>query len=252
MARSPRALDPEVGLKRVRRDAVLLSEPPDELEPAEAGDPGQLGQRDALVPALVQVTTRSADWRVLGTLSLVRRRAGTQMGSERGDCAQHRLVDRQIARGARPQARRGHARARPAAPGRGTPPSAPREARRRPARPSRAAAAARCTAPCTPTPRGPRPCRCGRPRARARTTHPRRRAAGWCRTRTARRRAAPPPPSRSGANGAGRRAGRIGRASASIPSSPRAEISGVLNLRAAKVRVLARPGEGGLGCERGL
>ena len=89
-------IDSQVGLERVRGDAVLLAEPPDQLEPAEPGGGGKLGQRDPLVPALGEVTPGPADRRVLGPIAAARRRSGPQVRRQRGDRAEDRLVDREL------------------------------------------------------------------------------------------------------------------------------------------------------------
>ena len=90
-------IDPQVALERVRGDAVLLAEPPDELEPAEPGLGGELGQRDPLVPALAQMMPSPADRRVLGPVAAARRRSRPQVWTKGGDRSEHRLVDREIA-----------------------------------------------------------------------------------------------------------------------------------------------------------
>ena len=92
-------VDAQIRLERVRRDAVLLSEPADELEPAEAGDAREFVQRDPLVPAFGQVMPGSPNRRVLGALASPRRRPWAQMRAQRRDRAEDRLVDREVACG---------------------------------------------------------------------------------------------------------------------------------------------------------
>jgi hypothetical protein len=90
-------VDAKVGLERVRRYAVLLAETAQQLEPAETGGGGQVGKRDPLIPALVQMAPSPADRRMLGPLTPVRGLPRPQMRTERGDRAENRLLDRQSA-----------------------------------------------------------------------------------------------------------------------------------------------------------
>jgi Metallo-beta-lactamase superfamily len=93
-----RVIDAQVALERMRGDAVLLAEAAHQLEPAEPGRGGELGERDPLVPSLGQVAPRPADRRMLGPIASARRWSRLQMGTEGADRAQYGLVDGQIAR----------------------------------------------------------------------------------------------------------------------------------------------------------